>query len=963
MVTVAMSGRTLTGGALPYQPIINITNAGDVVGAEAPNALPPLIKTTDTNTNTSEYALAYDVASLEVDGAQHKLRLATAVKTKIDTHETTLTTHGNNISTLQSSVLTNAGEITTLKNPSRETQAATVGMTDGLVGDTTVRSYPPTTALNKFLTNTSTITGETYGNGRWEFAQSTVNSGYEACYGFKQPAQTTGNMNGAYSSAGSQFNGTTGAYTGSSTTTAVNGTVTAGDIWSCIPPAPKRLVSVTLVPRSTEISIAPKDFTIFCRLPGATLFTSVFTATGRTWAVGVPQTFTLTTPTDFVEMRLVTQAIGGGPTSVQFGLSFSATSPSPGAHTQHIHTATVKTLAADTSVTTPRLHSDTGVEVTGSASHVRVINGNAAAPTKVTRSSGTRVVLHSWVGPNATDYALGIGSSTLWSSVADVNAFFRWYAADQNIMTLDGNGSMSQTGNLNSGLKHRVMNASAANNAWSQYEITNDSTVGAAWFINSSTRTLDGGANTATLRNDIGTLRLQSKGGKGLTIAADTGGITLDAGPVIFPQNINPPSVTTRSLGTRLCLYQGVTATNVDYAIGVENGALWYSASTTGDVHKFYTGPTHVATIGNNYIGLHRADAPISYELATNISLARSGGVGHYFTGSVAGDACIRNTTNRIMLGASASTAHLTINTNGSIDMPGPTQMTSAVNGIYRFINAKNTSTANGAYTMLNLENSGTAGFNWFLNGTATTVEGGANSGTLRNDAGQLRLQAQGSKGITIAPTTGNVTMEGTLSSVGNVNGGHFMTLQNTSAGTSGFAMSIVQANAAYGLATYVNSTTRTEDGGVNTATIRNDAGGSLRLQTTGSKGITIAPTTGNVTVDGTLTVGGQAIGAGYYTYTSLLPTATGTPVTFPLTGPDHTNAAVLASNRVISVMAKAAGTGLQNTWPPGAATFEVHKVGPATQVYNDGAQYEITLVRNANIPANTPVIVTCIRI
>lgn len=873
MVTVAMSGRTLTGGALPYQPIINITNAGDVVGAEAPNALPPLIKTTDTNTNTSEYALAYDVASLEVDGTQHKLRLATAVKTKIDTHETTLTTHGNNISTLQSSVLTNAGEITTLKNPSRETQAATVGMTDGMVGDTTVRSYPPTTALNKFLTNTSTITGETYGNGRWEFAQSTVNSGYEACYGFKQPAQTTGNMNGAYSSAGNQFNGTTGAYTGSSTTTAVNGTVTAGDIWSCIPPAPKRLVSVTLVPRSTEISIAPKDFTIFCRLPGATLFTSVFTATGRTWAVGVPQTFTLTTPTDFVEMRLVTQAIGGGPTSVQFGLSFSATSPSPGAHTQHIHNATVKTLAADTSITSPRFHSDTGFDLTGTNPVVRCAQTAGGPPTKTTRSSGTKFVLYSNVSATETDYALGMMGSAQWSSVPGPASFFRWYAADQNIMTLDGNGSMSQTGNLNSGLKHRVMNASAANNAWSQYEITNDSTVGAAWFINSSTRTLDGGANTATLRNDIGALRLQAKGSKGLTIAADTGAITLDAGPVLFSSATGAPTAVTRSAGTKLVLFPGVGPTSLDYGMGVEGGVQWYSTATLGDVHKFYCGTALAATISNGVLSLPRTDAPAAVDLGNNVVLGRAAAANQYFSGAVAGDMIVRNHTNRILLGATTGNPHVVINTTGAVDIPGQ------------------------------------------------------------------------------------------ISSVGNLNAGHNLILQNASAGNGAFALFLMRNNTANPLALFLNSSARTDDGGVNTATLRNEAGGSLRLQTVGSKGITIAPTTGNVTVDGTLTVGGQAIGAGYYTYTSLLPTATGTPVTFPLTGPDHTNAAVLASNRVISVMAKAAGTGLQNTWPPGAATFEVHKVGPATQVYNDGAQYEITLVRNANIPANTPVIVTCIRI
>ncbi|KNC97200.1 uncharacterized protein SPPG_07586 [Spizellomyces punctatus DAOM BR117] len=49
-----------------------------------------------------------------------------------------------------------------------------------------------------------------------------------------------------------------------------------------------------------------------------------------------------------------------------------------------------------------------------------------------------------------------------------------------------------------------------------------------------------------------------------------------------------------------------------------------------------------------------------------------------------------------------------------------------------------------------------------FMNGSNRTVDGGANTLTLRNDVGAVRLQSQGAKGIYIYPNTGNVVVEST---------------------------------------------------------------------------------------------------------------------------------------------------------------------------------------------------------
>ncbi|KND02060.1 uncharacterized protein SPPG_02563 [Spizellomyces punctatus DAOM BR117] len=58
-----------------------------------------------------------------------------------------------------------------------------------------------------------------------------------------------------------------------------------------------------------------------------------------------------------------------------------------------------------------------------------------------------------------------------------------------------------------------------------------------------------------------------------------------------------------------------------------------------------------------------------------------------------------------------------------------------------------------------------------FLNGNNRSVDGGVNTFTIRNDAGGVRLQAQGAKGITIASSTGNVIVESTTPALSSTTG------------------------------------------------------------------------------------------------------------------------------------------------------------------------------------------------
>ena len=65
-----------------------------------------------------------------------------------------------------------------------------------------------------------------------------------------------------------------------------------------------------------------------------------------------------------------------------------------------------------------------------------------AAPAFTTRSVGTKIVLYPNIGASQVDFALGIDSATLWSSVADSAQQFKWYAGTTNIASLFGTGEL-----------------------------------------------------------------------------------------------------------------------------------------------------------------------------------------------------------------------------------------------------------------------------------------------------------------------------------------------------------------------------------------------------------------------------------------------------------------------------------------------------------------------------------------
>jgi hypothetical protein len=76
-------------------------------------------------------------------------------------------------------------------------------------------------------------------------------------------------------------------------------------------------------------------------------------------------------------------------------------------------------------------------------------NGTGA-PATTTRSDGTKLLLYPTLSNSLVDYAIGIDSATMWSSVPENSAGFnfKWYGATTQVASLSGTGVMSVLGNI-----------------------------------------------------------------------------------------------------------------------------------------------------------------------------------------------------------------------------------------------------------------------------------------------------------------------------------------------------------------------------------------------------------------------------------------------------------------------------------------------------------------------------------
>ena len=75
------------------------------------------------------------------------------------------------------------------------------------------------------------------------------------------------------------------------------------------------------------------------------------------------------------------------------------------------------------------------------------------APAFTTRSAGTKLLLYPTLSGSVVDYAIGIDAATMWYSVPENNASFKfkWYGATTEIASLSGTGAFTAVGGISGG--------------------------------------------------------------------------------------------------------------------------------------------------------------------------------------------------------------------------------------------------------------------------------------------------------------------------------------------------------------------------------------------------------------------------------------------------------------------------------------------------------------------------------
>jgi hypothetical protein len=87
------------------------------------------------------------------------------------------------------------------------------------------------------------------------------------------------------------------------------------------------------------------------------------------------------------------------------------------------------------------INGDTVISGTGGIYFTQTGSG-LNAPTTITRSLGSKIVLYPSLSSVSADYALGIESGNMWSGVPDINSGFIWYQGTTRVMSIQTGGNL-----------------------------------------------------------------------------------------------------------------------------------------------------------------------------------------------------------------------------------------------------------------------------------------------------------------------------------------------------------------------------------------------------------------------------------------------------------------------------------------------------------------------------------------
>ena len=269
-------------------------------------------------------------------------------------------------------------------------------------------------------------------------------------------------------------------------------------------------------------------------------------------------------------------------------------------------------------------------------------------------------------------------------------------------------GPIFASNNVNASQSIVVQNTNSGSSAYSALTVATDQS-NFNIFKNSSTRTADGGANTTTIRNDGGALRLQSNTGMGIWVGS-TGNV-------------------------------GINTTVPGSPLDVKGDSTWgltrLAPTTSG-------GETAIGFFALNDFTASGQATSGNWLLGTGINI---GGASNFNL--------LRNTTNILTVVTNGNVGIGTTSPSFPLDVNGTIRNRSSINGA-NGASIENPNSGSSAYSILTLATDQPGNFNIFKNSTTRTSDGGANTTTIRNDGGPLRLQSNTGMGIWVG-STGNV--------------------------------------------------------------------------------------------------------------------------------------------------------------------------------------------------------------
>ena len=249
------------------------------------------------------------------------------------------------------------------------------------------------------------------------------------------------------------------------------------------------------------------------------------------------------------------------------------------------------------------------------------------------------------------------------------------------------------------------------------------------------------------------------------------------------------PAFTTRSVGTKIVLYDGIGASSADYGFGIESSTLWSSVPTTSNQFKWYGGTTLAATLSGagaftavGAISGTQLNGTLQYALTLNTSGTGLSGSTTYNNSGAATFTVTSNAT-------SANTASTIVARDGSGDFSAR-----YINSSY-FNSTDDISTGTLSYLMGkfgdNYHRSATAAkVATFISGQTMNINGSSTSCT-GNTATATNVAYSGLTGTVPTwnqNTTGNAATATVLQTARNINGVSFDGSANITISASEFA-------------------------------------------------------------------------------------------------------------------------------------------------------------------------------